>query len=173
VYPEWLRVVVRPGAAVRRYEHPGRLLVRQAQEEQRVAAARLAQTLHLDPAVNLVPSDADLVPLSLPGADADLNALVSQALESRPELKQSSSLVAAAEKTQTAAVYGPIVPTLSGQVFGGGLGGGIIPDVDHFGHSADYFAGLSWRIGPGGLFDIGRIHAHSRGSAVHRSPMRS
>jgi hypothetical protein len=34
------------------------LLVRRAQEEQRVAAARLAQTLHLDPAVNLVPSDA-------------------------------------------------------------------------------------------------------------------
>ena len=59
----------------------------------------------------------------------------------------------------TAAVYGPIIPTLSGQVFGGGLGGGIIPDNDHFAHSADYFAGLSWRIGPGGLFDIGRVHA--------------
>jgi outer membrane protein TolC len=136
-----------------------RLLVRQAQEEQRVAAARLAQTLHLDPAVNLVPSDADLVPLSLPGADEELEAQVTQALASRPELKRSSSLVAAAEKTQTAAVYGPIIPTLSGQAFGGGLGGGIISDNQRFAHSADFFAGLSWRIGPGGLFDIGRIHA--------------
>lgn len=140
-----------------------RLLLRQAEEQQRVAAARLAQTLHLDPAVNLIPSDADLVPLALPGADAELEAKVSQALASRPELKQSSSLVVAAEKTQTATVYGPIIPTLSGQAFGGGLGGGIIPDNDHFAQSADYFAGLSWRIGPGGLFDIGRIHAAQSG----------
>src|SRR5205814_6980037 len=28
-----------------------------------------------------------------------------------------------------------------------------------FGESEDYFVGLGWRIGPGGLFDSGRIHA--------------
>jgi outer membrane protein TolC len=114
-----------------------RLLLRQAQEEQRVAAARLAQTLHLDPAVDLVARDADLVPLSLPGAGAELGALVSQALASRPELKESRSLVAAARETRAGAVYGPIIPTVGAQVSGGGLGGGVNGDTGHFGRSAD------------------------------------
>src|SRR5262249_8794167 len=85
-----------------------RVRLRQAPEEQRVAAARLAQTLHLAPTVDLVARDTDLVPLSLPGADAELRVLVRQALASRPELQQSSALVAAARETRAAAVYGPM-----------------------------------------------------------------
>jgi len=165
-YEDQLRQAVAIGIAfkgeelrVRVQTERERLRLRQVQEEQRVAAARLAQTLHLDPAVDLVARDADLVPLSLPGADAGLGALVSQALASRPELKQSRSLVAAARETRAAAVYGPMIPAVGAQVFGGGLGGGVNRDTGHFGDSEDYFAGLSWRIGPGGLFDFGRIHA--------------
>jgi hypothetical protein len=102
-----------------------------------------------------------------------LEAQVSQALASRPELKQSSSLVAAAEKTQTAAVYGPMIPTLSGQIFGGGLGGGLISDNQDFAHSADFFAGLSWPSGPAASSTSAAFTLHSRGCAVPRSPMRS
>ncbi len=70
--------------------------LRQALEQQRVAAARLAQILHLDSAVELVPQDTDLVPLTLVETNAPLDSLVQQALRSRPELKQSQALVSAA-----------------------------------------------------------------------------
>lgn len=136
-----------------------RLTLRRAEEERRVAAARLAETLHIDPAVDLVARDGDLVPLSLPRTDAPLDVLVGQALAARPELRESRSLVAAAEHAKTGAVYGPMIPTLGAQVSAGGLGGGVDGDTGHFGDSEDYVAGLSWRIGPGGLFDLGRIHA--------------
>src|SRR5206468_1923670 len=69
------------------------LALRQALEHQRVAAARLAQTLHLDSRVELVPQDSDIVPLTLVETNAPLDALVQQALRSRPELKQSQALV--------------------------------------------------------------------------------
>ena len=82
-----------------------------------------------------------------------------QALESRPELKQSRSLIAAARETRAGTIYGPLIPSAGAQVFAGGLGGGVDNDTDHFGNAEEYFAGLSWRIGPGGLFDVGRVRA--------------
>src|SRR3989454_1734538 len=133
--------------------------LRQALEQQRVAAARLAQTLHLDSTVELVAQEADLVPLTLVETNAALGALVQQALRSRPELKQSQALATAARDAKNGAVYGPLIPSLGAQAFVGGLGGGRNDSTGNFGQSEDYFVGLSWRIGPGGLFDFGRIHA--------------
>ena len=97
---------------------------RQAAELQRVVAARLAQTLHLDPIVELAASEAKLVPLSLMTTNMTLDALVGEALASRPELKQSHSLVTAAREAKNGSVYGPLVPSLGAQAFVGGLGGG-------------------------------------------------
>src|SRR5206468_6084134 len=54
------------------------IALRQALEQQRIAAARLAQTLHLDSAVELVPQDTDLVPLTLVATNAPLDWLVQQ-----------------------------------------------------------------------------------------------
>src|SRR3989454_4397426 len=135
------------------------IALRQALEQQRVAAARLAQILHLDSAVELVPQDTDLVPLTLVDTNASLDSLVQQALGSRPELKQSQALVTAAREAKNGAVYGPLIPSIGAQAFGGGLGGGKNDSTGNFGGSEDYFVGIGWRIGPGGLFDSGRIHA--------------
>jgi len=55
-------------------------------------------------------------------------------------------------------VYGPLIPSVGAQAFVGGLGGGTGGSTGNFGESEDYLATLSWRIGPGGLFDFGRIH---------------
>src|SRR5262249_6353618 len=41
------------------------ILLRQSLEQQRLAAAGLALVLHLDPSVELIPLDADLVPMTL------------------------------------------------------------------------------------------------------------
>jgi outer membrane protein TolC len=135
------------------------LTVRQAQEQQRIAAARLAQTLRLDPKVELAARDADLAPLAMTTPAATLDALVGQAYASRPELRQSHALTQAARETKDGAVYGPLIPTVGAQAFAGGLGGGTGGSTGNFGDSQDYIAGLSWRIGPGGLGDFGRIRA--------------
>jgi outer membrane protein TolC len=135
------------------------LLLRQSKEQQRIAAARLSETLHLDSIVELTATDTDLVPISLVNSDTALEFLVQQALTSRPELKQSKAVYAAARDAKNGAVFGPLIPTVGAQAFVGGLGGGTGGQTGNFGESEDYLATLSWRIGPGGLFDMGRIHA--------------
>lgn len=137
-----------------------RLVFRQSQEQQRIAAARLAQTLRISPVIELVPEGADPAPMQLGQAAATLDALVAHALAQRPELRQSDAQVAAAGKARDGAKYGPLVPTVRGEYTYGGLGGGTYTDgVGRFGDSTDYSIGLWWRIGPGGLFDRGRVHA--------------
>lgn len=138
-----------------RYE----ITLRQALERQRVAAAELALILHLDSTVELVPQDTLLVPITLFETNFSMHSLVEQALRTRPELKQSQALSSAARAAKNGAVYGPLIPTVGAQAFGGGLGGGPDGGPNNFGAEGDYLVGLSWRIGPGGLFDSGRINA--------------
>lgn len=133
--------------------------LRQAVERQRIVAARLAQVLHLDPTIELVAQQSELAPLSLIESNAALDPLVQQSLFSRPELKQSKSLLAASRETKNGATYGPLIPTVGAQGFFGGLGGGRSGVPDSFGPQEDYLLGLSWRVGPGGLFDFTRTRA--------------
>jgi outer membrane protein TolC len=135
------------------------ILLRQTLEQQRLMAVELARVLHLDPRVELAPQDNGLSRLTLVEANVSLETLVERALTSRPELRQSSALVAAARDSRSGAVYGPLIPSIGAQVFGGGLGGGPDGGPSHFGAEGDYLVGLSWRIGPGGLFDPARSHA--------------
>lgn len=133
--------------------------LRQALEQQRVAAVELARILHLDSRVELVPRDSGQLQLTLFEPQSPLDPLVTQALRSRPELKESQALIGAAEEDKNGSVYGPLIPSLNAQVFGGGLGGGPDGGPSHFGAEGDYLLGLSWRVGPGGLFDSGRVRA--------------
>jgi outer membrane protein TolC len=133
------------------------LALQQAKEQQRIVAARLVEALRLDPGVELVARDQELAPLALVPAPEPIEALVSEALAARPEMKASAALVKAAEQTEKGAVYGPLVPTLGGQVAIGTLGGGRENGPTTSGGSRDYLAFVGWRIGPGGLFDLGRI----------------
>jgi len=134
------------------------LELRQSAEQQRVAAARLAESLHLDALVELRAQASDLVPLNLVDTNAPLETLARDALHSRPEMKQSRALLAAAHEVKNGAVYGPMIPSLNARAFGGGLGGGPDSGPATFGGVADESASLTWRLGPGGLFDYPRIH---------------
>ena len=136
-----------------------RIVLRQAVEQQAVAAARLAETLHLDSTVELVPRDTGLLVVKVANVRVPYRNLVLEALASRPELKQSAQLTEAARDEKNGAVYGPLVPSVGGQAFFGGLGGGIEGKPSKFGNQKDYTATLGWRVGPGGLFDFGRINA--------------
>jgi outer membrane protein TolC len=133
--------------------------LRQVQEQERVASARLVQVLHLAAHVDLAPNEHELIQLTLMPTNASLASLISQALSMRPELKQSRALLEAARDAKNGAVYGPLIPNLSAQLFAGGLGGGRDGAGRTFGKSGDYQIALGWRIGPGGLFDRTRIKA--------------
>jgi len=146
---------LRAQSQAERYE----ITLRQALERQRVAAAELALVLHLNSTVELVPLDTLLTPITLYETNAAIQALVEQALRTRPELKQSQALASAARAAKNGAVYGPLIPSVGAQAFGGGLGGGPDGGPSNFGAEGDYLLGVMWRIGPGGLFDSGRVNA--------------
>jgi len=132
--------------------------LQQALEQERIAGVNLALTLHLDPRIALAPQDSGLRAIALFPTNASMNSLVEQALRQRPELKQSEAFLAATRATKNGAVFGPLIPSVGAQVFGGGLGGGPDGGPGTFGAEGDYIVGLNWRIGPGGLFDSGRIN---------------
>ena len=136
-----------------------KITLQQALAQQRAASVNLARVLHLDSTVELVPLDNGLTPLTLFPTNAAMSALVARALNERPELKQSQATVAATRAGKNGAVYGPLIPSLNAQVFAGGLGGGPDGRPDTFDGMADFVVGLSWQIGPGGLFDPGRVKA--------------
>jgi len=140
-----------------------------AKAQRRFAATQLAQTLHLDPLVDLVPAEHEPAPFALMDLNATPDALVRTALDQRPELMRSAALIAAAEQARRGALYGPFIPTLGGQAFAGELNGGgqlfageigsaVNTNIDG-GPRRDYSVGLSWKIGPGGILDLGRIRA--------------
>ena len=160
------------GDAVRVQTQTGRLQLdlTRAKERQRLAATQLTQTLHLDPLVVLVPAEREPAPLALLDSNTRADELVRTALEKRPELMRSAALVAAAEEGRKGALYGPLVPTLGGQAFagefnGGGqlnageVNGGVGTTNLDGGPRRDLMVGLSWKIGPGGILDLGRIKA--------------
>ena len=135
-----------------------------AKQQQRLASARLVQTLHLQPLVELTPAEREPVPLALADLNTSPHELIRAALENRPELARSTALIAAAEESRRGAVYGPLLPTIGAQAFSGEFNGGGDVRVNGItvnggGPRQDYTVGLSWKIGPGGLFDLGRIRA--------------
>jgi outer membrane protein TolC len=130
----------------------------QAQQQQRLAAARLAELLHLDPAIELIPQDNELLPIALLQRDSSQELLIKQALDARAELQQSQAQLQAAREAKKNAVYGPLIPSLGAQAFFGELGGGKDSATGNYGNSRDYAVGLNWRLGPGGLFDFSRIN---------------
>jgi len=137
-----------------------------AKEQRRLAATRLAQTLHLDPLVDLIPAEREPAPLALADLNATPDVLVRTALQNRPELTQTGSLIAAAQQARRGALYGPLIPTIGGRAFAGELGGGVGDTDVNGGPRREYGVGLSWKIGPGGLFDLGRIKASNANLTV-------
>src|ERR1017187_4720249 len=99
-----------------------KIALQQALEQQRTMAVNLAQVLHLDSTVELVPLDNGLTSLTLSPTNAAMEALVGQALRNRPELRRSQAVLAATRDAKNGAVYGPLIPSVGAQVFGGGLG---------------------------------------------------
>lgn len=130
-----------------------------ARQQLALASSALAQALHLDPLIQLDPVESEPVPLALADLNTSARTLTQAALEQRPEIAQSRALIEAAEEGRRGAVWGPLVPSLSAQASSGHLSGGPLGTDRVGGHSEDVVFGLSWKIGPGGLFDFGRVRS--------------
>lgn len=147
---DWLRAQTQ----TQRYQ----ATVLQAKQQQRIAAARLSELLHLDPVIELMPDATELAPITLVN-EASVEQQITIALEKRAEIKQSAAQLAAAREVKKNAVYGPLIPSVGAQAFIGDLSGGKDGASNTNGNSRDYSLGINWRIGPGGLFDFSRLKA--------------
>src|SRR5436190_1322618 len=101
-----------------------RIAQRQAQEKRVVAAAKLAEVLHLQQGTPLAARQRQLVPLSVVGLNTPVRQLIAEAQSARPEVGELAAFVAAVEQERKATRYAPLIPSLMAQGFFGTLGGG-------------------------------------------------
>lgn len=118
-----------------------RLAVR---ERQLVASTRLARALSIPMTSRLLPQDTITIPLDFVPPSTEESSLISVGLTTRPELKESQALVAAACEAYKREKYAPFVPSVllgfSTTRFGGGVG----RESDHFGGRYDIDAMMVW-----------------------------
>ena len=113
-------------------------------ERQLVASTRLARVLSIPMTSAILPQDTVAVPLEMMPQVSDEPSLISTGLSTRPELKESQALVAAACEVYKREKYAPFVPSVllgfSSTSFGGGLGN----NADNFGGRYDVDAMMVW-----------------------------
>ncbi len=152
-----------------------KISVRQGQEKRDLAAAALAETLRLAPDTALRPAKSDLVPVSLVSTHG-VATLISQAHQNRPELRAASAANTAAVLESDRTRIAPIIPSVQAGYSIGGLGGGFAGEWGNFNDQQDFFLGLGWKIGPGGLFDRQRqkiADAREQGIALQTSQVKA
>jgi outer membrane protein TolC len=98
--------------------------LRRAEEEVGVASAALAEVVNLDPAQRLRSPGGPVLPVRLIPEDSEIETLVAQGVESRPELAARSAEVQEARTRVRQEQVRPWVPLLSAGYSYGGFGGG-------------------------------------------------
>jgi outer membrane protein TolC len=144
-----------------------KIQILRAEEQRGITAARLSETLRLAPETALRPAKTDLVPVKVL-KDEPVGALVARAQSTRPELKGLNALSAGLESEEDRARLGPLFPSLQVTYSAGGLSGGRGRSMGGLAGQQDYFVGLGWKVGPGGLLDSTRkkVAATRRESAA-------
>jgi outer membrane protein TolC len=121
--------------------------------EAAVVSSRLAQLLLLEPTVDLVPADAQVLPIELVPADAPLDELIGIGLMNRPELAEGRALVAAAQSRWREERVRPLIPSVQMAYYGAQFGGGT-PALHDYGWRDDFFVQASWELRNAGLGDL-------------------
>jgi outer membrane protein TolC len=117
-----------------------------AEEAVRMASARLAQLLSLDPTISLEPQEPALAPLEIVDDDSRPAPLVARALTSRPEVQESQALVCEAVRRLEREQYAPLVPSVLLGVSYGGFGAGTGGSIDHYADRFDGDAVAWWEV---------------------------
>ncbi len=117
-----------------------------AQERIAIASARLAQALSISADSQIVPLDPTVVPIDLVSAETNKSSLIQTGLASRPELKESQALVAAACEAFKREKYAPFVPSVLLGFSTGGFGGGLGNNLNNVDSRYDFDALMSWEV---------------------------
>jgi outer membrane protein TolC len=122
--------------------------VSRAHEAARVASARLAEILSLDPTVEIVPQEPTIVPIDLVSVaeESALADLVATGLSNRPELAEARALVCEAVSRYRRERNAPLIPSVLLGVSESGFGGGLGSEIDHYGSRFDFDAVVFWEI---------------------------
>lgn len=115
-------------------------------ERVEVASARLVQALSITAGQEIVPLDPTVLPLAWVAPADETPALISTALATRPELKESQALVAAAIDEHRRQRYAPFVPSVLLGFSSGGFGGGLGTQMGDFGNRLDFDALMTWEV---------------------------
>lgn len=134
-----------------------------AEEGVQVASARLAQLLHIDPSVELLPTETTVVPLSLRDASGSMQELVAEGLSHRAEICEQRQLVAEACERLKREKHAPLLPSILLGVSYGGFGGGKGDDFRQIANRLDADAIAYWEVRNLGLGEkAARDEANSR-----------
>jgi outer membrane protein TolC len=144
--------------------------VQLAEQGIRVASARLARLLHLDPFVSLRPAETSLLPIEFVSPDTARGDLAATALSNRPELAEHRAMIQAACARLRQAQYGPWLPSLLLDASGGSFGGGRNSFFGDFDGRSDVEAAAVWQFQNLGLGD--RALVRERASEVRQAQLR-
>lgn len=155
-----------------------KLAIRQGEEARDLAAARLAEILRLTPDAALRPAKSDLVPVRMMSGKG-VATMISLAQQHRPEIQAAQAIHSSMNAEKDRARIAPMIPSVQAGYTVGGFGGG--PGVGgqqwgNFGRQQDFYVGLGWKIGPGGLFDSQRrniANAREEGASLQTSQVRA
>jgi len=121
--------------------------------EAAIVSSRLAQLLLLDPTVDLVPAETEVLPIELVAADAPLEDLIGIGLMNRPELAESRALVAAALSRWREERTRPLIPSIQAAYYGAPYGAGT-PALHDYGWRDDFMIQASWELKNAGLGNL-------------------
>ncbi len=134
-----------------------------AEESVQVASARLAQLLHIDPTVELLPTETTVVPMSLQSPGGSIQELVAEGLSHRAEICEQQQLVAEACARLKREQHAPLLPSVLLGVSYGGFGGGLGANFQRFDQRLDADAIAYWEVRNLGLGEkAARAEATSR-----------
>jgi outer membrane protein TolC len=133
-----------------------------AQQEQYLASARLANLLSLQEPIQLLPLDTSVTARSYIDTTRNLASWLAEARDTRPELRATEATLLASQWRRRSALWGPLLPEISGSVFSSGFG----PTASDLSDAKRYDVSVMWTIGPGGLLDLGRIRQTSSLSRI-------
>jgi len=137
--------------------------VARAREAVAVASARVAEVLHLDAPLRVVPAENRTTPIDLVSLEPAIQQLVATGLSSRPEVGEQNELVDAACERLQREQYAPLLPSVLLGLSYGGFGGGLGGTVADFNDRLNFDAAAVWELRNFGRGELAaRDAAHAR-----------
>jgi outer membrane protein TolC len=112
----------------------------------RLASTRLAEMLSLGDGMQLRPIEPEILPVELVPDNAEIDALIQQALGNRPELHENTFEIAAACGRYEMERLSPFMPVVGAGMSYGGFGGGVANNVPNFNDRIDFDGWMFWEL---------------------------